>query len=658
LPTTSNGRPKSLRAKIAVATAIAVASVITVVVTNSAYLGEIGPSTLSSRQPHNNNNNNNNDVHSSVDASSSSNSSMMMMNIFIGRGNNNSLFRHPTDAEEWLTYHHDFFRTAFDSYKSKPALSSSFSIHKNWTSSNLDGAIYAEPLIAQGRVFVATENNSIYSLDAYTGKVIWRTNLGPPVPLSDLPCGDIDPTGITGTPVIDLRTQTIFAVGFLRDTHRHELFAIDIGTGKVRFETAIDPPSSSDPLVEQQRAALALNYYTERSSGSNNDNNNRTANEATRRGEAGTDGGIIVYVSFGGLFGDCGQYHGWMVATPISYVSLLQGTNVTNRSDNSLKIMGNTSVGSLGTTVARSNNESKQPHPLFFSFKVPTVREGGIWAPSGPAIDRDGNIIVATGNSESVSNFDFGNAVIKLSPELGKVIDWFAPSNWADLDRTDTDLGSVGPAILDNNVNYGDNNHKSTNSSSSSIFQVGKEGIGYILRSNKLGGMNGQVFSGPVCDGGAYGGTAYAAPYLYVACRDGLVSLYLHPPAPVNITTTTAALRSGDRGSIASDSGIGNEGKDGNHDHDGGTINKNNTYSSFTVRWHGPPFWASPPIVADGLVWTVDINNGELYAFDQSTGNVLFHENFGHVTHFSTPSSAHGTIFVPAYDRIMSFSIK
>ncbi len=125
------------------------------------------------------------------------------------------------------------------------------SINEKWTSSPLDGDIYAEPLVAQSMVFVATENNSIYSLDAATGKVIWRTNLGSPVPLSDLPCGNIDSTGITGTPVIDMRTKTIFAVAFLSETHRHELFALDIGTGNIRFETDVDPPGS-DPIVEHK----------------------------------------------------------------------------------------------------------------------------------------------------------------------------------------------------------------------------------------------------------------------------------------------------------------------------------------------------------------------------------------------------------------------
>lgn len=520
--------------------------------------------------------------------------------------NKSSLFNNQTDTEEWLTYHHDFFRTGVDPYKFTSTSISS--INKNWTSSPLDGDIYAEPLVTGSMLFVATENNTIYSLDAGTGKVIWRTNLGSPVPLSDLPCGNIDPTGITGTPVIDMRTQTIFAVAFLSETHRHVLFALDIGTGKVRFETDVDPPGS-DPIVEQQRGALALSFY--------NESRGSTGNAGTIGGEGG---GIIVYVPFGGLYGDCGQYHGLMVGAPISYVSL--GGSGSNNNN----VTSNSSASSTGIVTTGSEETRQQPLPLL-SFQVPTIREGGIWAPSGPAIDQNGSILVATGNGQASDNFDFGNSVIKLSSDLGKVIDWFAPSNWAELDNSDTDLGSVGPSVLsdNNNIISEDGKNHNNTTDTSEVFQIGKEGIGYLLNGDKLRGIDGQIFSAQVCDKGAYGGTAYAAPYLYVPCREGLVALCLQSAADSNNTTAAGS----------------------------------NAYSSFIVKWTGPSFRAGPPIVADGLVWAVDINKGQFYAFDQSTGEIKFQEDLGgDVVHFSTPSSSHGQIFVAASNEVMSFSIK
>ena len=82
-----------------------------------------------------------------------------------------------------------------------------------WTSPVLDGQVYGEPLEATGRVYVATENDTIYALAANTGAVLWSSHVGTPVPSGDLPCGDISPTvGITGTPVVDVGRGEIFAV--------------------------------------------------------------------------------------------------------------------------------------------------------------------------------------------------------------------------------------------------------------------------------------------------------------------------------------------------------------------------------------------------------------------------------------------------------------
>ncbi|MFL6484069.1 MAG: PQQ-binding-like beta-propeller repeat protein [Nitrososphaera sp.] len=555
--------------------------------------------------------------------------------------NESSLFHNQTDTKEWLTYHHDFFRTGFDSYNLRAFNnnnnnnnSASLSINNNWTSDPLDGIIYAEPLVARSMVFVATSNNTIYSLDSNTGKVIWRTNFGPPVPLSDLPCGNIDPTGIIGTPVIDLKTQTIFAVSFLGGTHTHELFALDINTGKIRLESPIDPPSS-DPKVQQQRGALALSYY--------NDNNSGTGDGGT---VAGAGDGIIVYVPFGGLYGDCGQYHGWMVGAPIPYRALTKSESSKNSSANSTVI----ETGGSGET-----EQQQQQQLSLLSFQVPTRREAGIWAPSGPAIDQNGSILVATGNGASKTNFDFGNSVIKLSPNLLKVNDWFAPGNWAELSSSDTDLGSVGPSILSENNNVSDvdkNHNNNTHTNTSTIFQIGKEGTGYLIRGDKLGGINGQIFSAHICDKGAYGGTAYAAPYLYVPCREGLVALYLQSATTAHSNNSTATITSTASG------GIANESITSKMNNDSDVLGSNN-YSSFIVKWTGPSFNAGPPIVADGLVWSVNINKGQLVAFDQATGKILFQQSLGgDSSHFSTPSSSHGKIFVAVSNKILSFSVK
>ncbi len=413
-------------------------------------------------------------------------------------------------SSSWPTYQRDLGRSGFD-----PSEPPANNVKLSWTSADLDGTIYAQPLASDSAVIVATEGDSVYSISESNGTVLWRANLGAPVPRSELPCGDIDPTGITGTPVIDTATHTLYVVAFLEPPH-HEVFALNLRNGAVLFHRNADP-AGADPLVQQQRGALAF------SSG-------------------------MVYIPYGGLYGDCGRYHGWVVA---------------------VRANGN------GTLL---------------SYQVPTNREGGIWAPSGEMLDEAGNIFVATGNGATTSTFDFGNSVIKLSPNLTQ-LDWFAPSNWSTLNAQDTDLGSVGPSRVGPNA----------------IFQIGKEGVGFLLKLDLLGGIGGQTYAAHVCSG-AYGGIATAPPYLYVPCRDGLVAL--------NVSLSGA---------------------------------------SFSVAWRGPGFNAGPPIVAGGVVWTIDTSNGKLYGLDAHTGQVLFTVAVGPVAHFSTLSSADGRIFVPGGKRILCF---
>ena len=82
-----------------------------------------------------------------------------------------------------------------------------------WASPALDGQIYGEPLVSAGRIYVATENDTVYALSPATGRVAWSRHLATPVPAGSLPCGDIAPrVGITGTPVIDPARREIFVV--------------------------------------------------------------------------------------------------------------------------------------------------------------------------------------------------------------------------------------------------------------------------------------------------------------------------------------------------------------------------------------------------------------------------------------------------------------
>src|SRR5258708_18985417 len=94
---------------------------------------------------------------------------------------------------EWVEYHGDHGRAGLG-----PALPAIHSPSRAWTTP-VDGQVYASPLIVSNRVLVATENNTVYSLDLVSGHVLWKSHLGTPVSARSLPCGNITPlTGITG----------------------------------------------------------------------------------------------------------------------------------------------------------------------------------------------------------------------------------------------------------------------------------------------------------------------------------------------------------------------------------------------------------------------------------------------------------------------------
>ena len=296
----------------------------------------------------------------------------------------------------------------------------------------VDGAVYASPLIVSGHVIVATENNTVYSLDLFTGSVVWTAHLGDPVDARSLPCGDIGPvTGITGTPAAEISRGKVYVVAYLR-SHHHMLFALSLVDGSVSWQQDVDP-SGSNPSVQQFRGALAV-------------------------------GSDFVYVPVGGLYGDCGQYHGYVVAVP------------------------------LGGGTPRQ-------------FQVSDLRGASVWSPQGVSIAQDGSVYFTTGNAFG-AGFGYSNAVIQMSADLSAVKSYFAPSDWAALNASDTDLGSVGATLL------GDGH----------VFAIGKAGVAYLLRAGSLGGIGGQITSQHVCSG-SWGGTAWVDNTVFVPCGDGLYAL-------------------------------------------------------------------------------------------------------------------------------------
>jgi len=182
----------------------------------------------------------------------------------------------PMKDSDWTTYHRDNQRTGYIASTPDP-----HSLSKIW-GEQLDGAVYGEPLVVGNHVIVATEGDTLYALDPVRGSVQWHTNVGSPVPLSSLPCGNIDPLGITGTPVYDPATNLVFAVAEVTGP-AHILVGLDVSTGQVKVRRSVDT-DGMDPRAHQERSALTL---------------------ANGR----------IYINYGGLNGDCSDYIGRVVAS-------------------------------------------------------------------------------------------------------------------------------------------------------------------------------------------------------------------------------------------------------------------------------------------------------------------------------------------------------
>jgi len=262
----------------------------------------------------------------------------------------------------------------------------------------------------------------VYALDSRTGALAWKTAVGPPVPRTSLPCGNIDPLGITGTPAIDERTQALYLDAMVRDKAsnetKHLIFALSLKDGSVLPGWPVD--------VE---AALKAGGQTFRSS------------VQSERG-ALTLAANTLYVAYGGHFGDCGDYHGRVVGIS------LQATHA---------------VRSWSTRA----------------------HGGGVWAPGG--VSSDGTALyIATGNTMGATRWEDGEAIIRLAPDLGfsgQPRDYFAPSDWLQLDARDADLGGTNPLLIS----------LSGATAPELVLALGKDGNAYLLDRNRPGGIGGQL---------------------------------------------------------------------------------------------------------------------------------------------------------------------
>ncbi len=307
----------------------------------------------------------------------------------------------------------------------------------------LDGDVYAQPLYLpkisvpdkgiHNLVYVATENNSVYAIDADDpkGLIVWSAHLGPTLSFEDIPAGActviVPLVGITGTPVIDPSTNTLYVVArtFEHSKNEYKLHALDATSGAERPGSPVVISASVpgtgdgsrngyisfDPTLQLQRPGLALV-------------------------------GGRVFAGFGSTC-DLGDYHGWLLA--------FNATTLTQ-------------VAAFITT--------------------PNASKGGIWqSGAAPGADKEGNLYIVTGDgtfNATSGGSDYGDTFLKLT--LGtdnrwKVPDYFTPFDQERLDDLNEDLGSSGTLLLP--VQEGAHPHL--------LVSAGKSGTIYLVDRDKMG---------------------------------------------------------------------------------------------------------------------------------------------------------------------------
>jgi hypothetical protein len=263
------------------------------------------------------------------------------------------------------------------------------------------------------------------------------------VPSGNLPCGNISPTvGITSTPVVDAARNEIFVVAdeLVNGRPRHEMFGLSTVNGATKLEQRVDPPGANTAAI-LQRASLTL------------------------------DGEEVVF-GFGGNYGDCSSYHGWVESVPLT-----------------------------GGKARYFEVDARKGDS-----------QGAIWmGGAAPVLDAKGDVWVAAGNGSmrSPGPYDDSDSVLELSPSM-KLLQFFAPSDWYNDNANDRDLGSSAPAVLPDGL----------------VVQAGKSQTVYLLRAARLGGIGGQVDEQTnICGNDVDGGFAFAGSTAYLPCENGVMAV-------------------------------------------------------------------------------------------------------------------------------------
>jgi len=370
-----------------------------------------------------------------------------------------------------FTFHYDNGRTGLNPKETvlTPANVNATKFGKLFTY-NLDGYVFGQPLYvanlsfasgAHNAVYVATENDSVYALDAdgKTSTPLWKvTFTNSAAGITTVPCGDVSGCyigpniGITATPVIDPATRTLWVMARTKENgaYFHKLHALDLSTGAEKFNGPITVSASVagsglgsvngqvpfNPLKEHNRPALIL-----------------------------VNG--VVYAAFASL-DDQNPYHGWVIGYAAN--------------------TGSNTISRVAVYNATANGG-----------------QGGIWSVGGVVADASGNLFFETGNGSFNGGSDLGDSFVKLSTSGGvlQVADYFTPHDQSNMNTQDLDLGSGGPLLLPNQGAVTHPNVLVGAGKTGTIYLVDQGAMGHYNASSdaqivqSITGQLGQVFSTP-----------------------------------------------------------------------------------------------------------------------------------------------------------------
>lgn len=506
-------------------------------------------------------------------------------------------------------------------------------------SAAVDGQVYAQPLVLTGLnipgqgthdvVFVATEHDSLYALDAATGAQLWKDSFlgtGLPgavvttVPSGDTGSDDLTPEiGITATPVIDPSTDTLYVVAKTKEVvgstnpvvhYVQRLHAIDVLDGSEKL---------GGPAVIADTTYDGTNYTyvsgpTVAGTGDGSAGGQITFNALRQQFRAGlslVNG--VVYLGTAS-HGDVGPYHGWVLGYSAADLSLKAAFNTT-----------------------------------------PNGSDGGIWQSGGKiAADAGGDLYFVTGNGTFDTTLnaaglpnqgDYGDSVLRLTVDPNssagnqngnpngfglKVVDYFTPFTQGQLNQNDSDLGSGGPLLLPDGTGSAAHPHL--------LVAAGKNGAIYLIDRDSMGHFDPSAdhvvqplydaFAGSFDTPAYYNGTLY-----YVGTAQSGT-----PPQPGMAFTIS-----------------------------GGVISA--TPAAQTPDTYGFP-GSTPSVSANGsagvVVWDLDHGSNqlraydagnyatELYTSDQAAGG---RDTLGTVIKFSVPTVANGRVYVGSDGALVAYGL-